>query len=820
MAFERLVDDRNLPYVYSLTPSIRTAHRLLEEKKFDIVISDFHLPDGTAMELFRRSCDIPIVVITGAGDEEIAVQAMRAGAYDYLIKDLGRKYLTILPITVEKALQKRAASRELELLSHAVATINEAVLIVGPNQEIIYVNDAFLETYGYTREEILQQDRKVIFAEPSAVPMQGTPEERCTREELADGGQWEGLHRRRDGSVFPVLLSCSSLRRKPALELREVPRELSGAVPEEVPEEVMVVWDITERRASEDALRDSELRYALAAKGANDGLWDWDLRSGVVHYSRRWKSIVGFEEDQEVGTTLEDWLRLVHPEEVELLRAQLDAHLQGRSPHFENEHRIRRPTGDYRWTLSRGLAVRDEAGKPYRMAGSLTDITERKQAEQQLVHDALHDALTGLPNRALFLDRLGNALSRSKRRATSLFAVLFLDLDRFKVVNDSLGHMLGDELLKLVARRLDDCLRLGDTVARLGGDEFAILIDDIDELARATEVAGRIQKDLRRPFDLGGHEVFAAASIGIALSHSDYERAEDLLRDADTAMYRAKAQSLGRPVVFDAAMHVSAVGMLRLEGDLRRAVEREEFELHYQPIYSLRDGNLWGFESLIRWQHPDRGTIYPGDYLPFAAEAGLILPIGEWVLRQACRQAQFWQDRFSSQRPLAMTVNVAGQQLSHPAFVKLVEGALYDASLSPGALHLEITEGVMMKSPEATVEILNHLRGQGVQLHIDDFGTGYSSLSALHRFPVHSLKIDRSFVRDLRMTSTDSAEIVRTIVALAHALDMEVMAEGIETWEQLEVLQGFDCSYGQGFLFARPLKVSAAEELIDRFGSS
>ncbi len=797
MAFERLVRKQALGYDCTLAGSLEEGFEAVEARDFDVVISDYHLPDGTALELFRRDLDLPIIVITGAGDEQIAVEAMRAGASDYLVKDLERKYLTMLPLTVEKALRDRVAVHELEMLSRAVATINEALFLTDRKGQIVYVNDAFCTTYGYTREEILGQARSRLWASPREVPPP------LAKGHMLDRQPLESTHRRQDGSEFPVLFSRSALREAPG----------------PVQAEVGVVWDITQRKHAEDALRESELRYALAARGANDGLWDWDLRSGHFYFSSRWKSLMGYA-DEEIGSALEDWLRLVHGEEVEHLKAQLQTHLEGKSAHFESENRVQHRDGTFRWMLSRGLAVRDEEGRPYRMAGSMTDVTERKRAEQQLMHDALHDSLTGLPNRALLLDRLGNALARCRRRADYQFGALFLDLDRFKLINDSLGHMQGDELLVRVARRLEACIRLGDTVARLGGDEFAILLDDLDQPQDAIEVAHRVQAALRRPFDLDGHEIFTSASIGIALASEPYERAEDMLRDADTAMYRAKAEGLHRPVVFDPAMHTNALGQLKLESDLRKAIERSELDVHYQPIYELAGGALWGLEALLRWRHPERGQVTPAEFLPLAEETGLILPLGDFVLRRACGQVRTWQQRHAAHAKLVLCVNVAGRQLSHAGFLQQVEASLADSGLAPACLRFEINEGTMMDRPETTSDVLEGLRERGVQLHIDDFGVGYSALSHLRKFPVETLKIDRSFVKNLDVGGGESREIVRTIVALAHALDMVVMAEGVETAGQLAALSELGCDYGQGFFFARPLPPDELVEQVLREGAN
>ncbi|MEM9292927.1 MAG: EAL domain-containing protein [Acidobacteriota bacterium] len=795
MAFERLIQKQKLPFACTSVATLQEALGVLEGIRggppFDVVISDYNLPDGTALELLERGVDLPVIVITGAGGEEIAVHAMRAGAFDYLIKDLDRQYLKILPITVENALRARRDQEELRVLSHAVRNVNEAIYIFDLDGTIIYVNDAFTRTYGWSSEEVLGHNVSMLVAESEV----------SLRDQSADlpamaGAQVEQSHRRRDGRVFPALVSFSNLYDERGLERAEV----------------AVVWDISQRKRSEQALRESEERYALAARGANDGLWDWDLRTGEIYFSQRWKSMMGYS-DEEIGGSLDDWLRLVHPEDVEHLQAHLEAHLSGSTPHFESEQRIRHKDGEYRWMLARGLAVRDSEGNVYRMAGSQTDITERKEAEQQLLHDAVHDTLTRLPNRALFLDRLGSALARAHRRPEYLFAVIFLDLDRFKLVNDSLGHMVGDELLVALGQRLAQCLRLVDTVARLGGDEFAVLIDDLDRPEDALEVSHRIQQELKRPFNLAGHEVFANASMGIALSSTGYERAEDVLRDADTAMYRAKAQPEQRPVVFDPAMHASAMVLLRLENDLRRAVDRGEFELYYQPIVSLEDRQLWGFEALVRWMHPERGLVSPGEFIPLAEETGLILEIGCWVLEEACRQTADWQQRLKHRRPVHVSVNVAAQQLTHMGFLDAVDQALDSSGILPGTLRLEITEGVMMESPELARVSLQRFRQREIKLHIDDFGTGYSSLSQLHTFPIDTLKIDRSFVANMNGKGENHA-IVRTIVALAKTLNLEVMAEGIETAQQLQSLRSLDCEFGQGFLFSRPLPRDEAESLL------
>jgi diguanylate cyclase (GGDEF)-like protein len=416
---------------------------------------------------------------------------------------------------------------------------------------------------------------------------------------------------------------------------------------------------------------------------------------------------------------------------------------------------------------------------------------------------AFHDALTNLPNRAFLAENLKFVIERARQHDDFHFAVLFLDLDRFKNVNDSLGHSIGDQLLTAMARRLEHCIRGTDMVARLGGDEFAILLDGIEDSHEATNMAKRIQEELESPFDLSGHEVFTTTSIGIALSSTGYDHPELMLRDADTAMYRAKAQGKACYELFDKGMHARAVYLLQMETDLRRALDREEFRVHYQPIVALDTGQLAGFEALLRWEHPERGFVSPGDFISLAEDTGLIVPLGMWVLKRACQQLSKWQWQSHSARSLFMSVNLSSKQLAQSALVNQIREVLSETHLEPRHLKLEITESAVMDNAETAVQLLRRLKALGVQLSIDDFGTGYSSLGYLHRFPVDTLKIDRSFIGRIGETA-ENIEIVRTIVSLAENIGMEVVAEGVETLAQFRQLRKLNCQYGQGYLFARP----------------
>lgn len=573
-----------------------------------------------------------------------------------------------------------------------------------------------------------------------------------------------------------------------------------------------LILEVAERLRAQTELEESRQRYVLAARGANDGLWDWDLKSDNVYFSPRWKRIVGCEED-DIGSSPQEWFDRVHPEDREQIRALLGHHLEGQSPHFESEYRIFHKDGSYRWVLCRGLAVRDSGGKAHRVAGSQTDITERKRALEQLLHDAFHDVLTGLPNRALCLDRLAGAVGRAKRRNRYLFCVMVLGLDRFKIVNDSLGHRIADQLLRAVGRRLESCLRPGDTVARLGGDEFAILLDELQDVSEPTKVARRIHDELANPFEFAGQEVFVSASVGIALSGPDSIRSEDILRNAQTAMYRAKSLGKARSEVFDSAMQNRAVARLKLETDLRRAIDRRQFVVYYQPIVQLDTGRISSFEALVRWQHPERGLVSPVEFIPVAEETGMIISIGQWVLSEAWRQINVWRQRYAEHKNLSVSVNLSGKQLSQPGLLEFIRTLVKETPKDEVGLRLEITESVMMDNAPELVPLLNDLRDLNVQMQIDDFGTGYSSLSYLHQFPIDSLKIDRAFVSNMNGGGTN-LEIVRTIITLAQTLGLDVIAEGVETEQQANHLRTLNCEMAQGFLFSRPVASESAEELL------
>jgi diguanylate cyclase (GGDEF)-like protein/PAS domain S-box-containing protein len=574
---------------------------------------------------------------------------------------------------------------------------------------------------------------------------------------------------------------------------------------------LVMLREVTERKRTERALKESEERYALASEAANDGLWDWDILHNEITFSSRWALMLGYEPDS-ISKNPEEWFSRIHNSDVTQVKALINNHLNGASEQLECEYRIRHKDGLYRWMLARGKCLRGADGKVYRMAGSQADIHSKKQAEEQLLHDAFYDTLTALPNRALFADRLTHAIKKSKRSLNPFaYSVIFLDLDRFKVVNDSLGHLTGDKLLIETARRLERCIRPGDTVARLGGDEFVVLLEDIVDLRNAEVVAKRIQKLISEPFIIDGREIFTSASIGIAMGSTEYENSDQILRDADITMYRAKTLGKARIEVFDEALRSEAVSLLNTETELRRAIESQDFVIHYQPIVSLETGDIDSIEALIRWNHPSKGIIPPADFIPLAEETGLIIQIGDFVLRTVCAQIKTWQDEGLPN--VRVAVNISAVQFRQERFADTVKGIIEEAQISPSTLDIEITESLFLDQSQKTLDTIVKLKEYGLRICLDDFGTGYSSLSYLQNLPIDVLKIDRSFIEKMEEDS-DQARIISTIVSLGKNLGMQVIAEGIETCQQLSRLKLIRCSDGQGYLFSRPVDTTAATNLL------
>ena len=571
---------------------------------------------------------------------------------------------------------------------------------------------------------------------------------------------------------------------------------------------VAVVRDVSERRAIEEEkrqgetrLRASEERLALALENGSDGVWDWSVHDQELWFADSLLGMLGFSPG-DIAVSVATWSSLIHPEDQDAAQRQFYDHLKGLTPTYECEHRLRRKDGGFAWVLARGRVVRrDQAGRALRVVGTHTDITARKAAEHAVARLARHDALTDLPNRLLFRERLNKALSEING-AEGGCALLYLDLDRFKTVNDSYGHLAGDSLLIEVAQRLKDAVREVDTVVRLGGDEFAILqVGGASQPASSAALAQRVIEAMAEPFQIGGEQVELGISIGLALAPQDAADADTLIKRADLALYRAKAEGRNTRRFYEAAMDEAVEYRRRLEMDLRGALARGEFEVHYQPIMNAASGRVSSVEALVRWRHPLHGLISPAAFIPLAEETGLIIPLGEWVLRTACQAASTWPGE------VRIAVNVSAMQFRKGGLPEAVMQALAASSLPAHRLELEITESVLMQDGPDVMDTLHILRNFGVRTALDDFGTGYSSLSYLRRFPFDKLKIDRAFVQDINSSST--AAIVRAIVTLGVALGMTITAEGIETEDQLAALRQHGCNEIQGYLYSKPLPVGA-----------
>ena len=665
-------------------------------------------------------------------------------------------------------------------------------VISAKTDEILYISPTYEKVWGRSCQSLYEDPQSWLFA---IHPEDSFKALATIETQFRTGDDFEEEYRivRPDKSICWV--------RVRAFPVRDVMGKVNRFVG--------IAEDITKRREAEEAVRKSEEQFRLTFEMAPIGMAISSLKSKFQRVNQALCDALGYSQEELLGASFAE---ISHPEDWETHRNLEQLLIQGKETDFQIEKRFIAKDGRIVDTLLKVLVVRDADGKPLHFNNQIVDITERKSMEKQLLHDALHDALTGLPNRALFMDRLEQQLKKSQKNDAYMFAVLFLDLDRFKVVNDSVGHLVGDKLLIEIARRLEKSIAPTDTVARLGGDEFTILLENISSKSEATLVAESIYQTLSFPFNIDGYELFSTASIGIALSSVGYEHPEDILRDADLTMYSAKEQGKARYEVFDNSLRDRALQRLELETDLRRALERNEFEVYYQPITSLQLGVLSGFEALVRWNHPTKGRIQPGEFIPICEETGLILPLSNWLLKEACQTTRNWQLKYPEHPAIRMSVNLSALQFRESHLIEEVEKVLQETGLSGEFLKLEITEGTLIDNIDVVTEIILHLRKKQIQFSIDDFGTGYSSLSYLHRFPVDTIKIDRSFVS--QMQADENSAIVKAIVTLAHMLDMDVIAEGIETTAQLAQLRLLQCEYGQGFFFSKPLSKAKAEALI------
>jgi diguanylate cyclase (GGDEF)-like protein/PAS domain S-box-containing protein len=661
--------------------------------------------------------------------------------------------------------------------------------LVGTDGRFLRTNRSLRELLGYPEEELLGKTFQDL-THPDDLDVDLDHFGRMLGGEMRTY-QVEKRYMHKDGHVVWAILSVSMVHDEEDEPLYFVSQ----------------IQDISERKRAEQKIRDAEQRYRtlveqIPAVTYIDPVNDPDTS---LYTSPQIEQMLGYTPQEWQNEKL--WPKRLHPEDRERVLAADERFEAGGDESFSEEYRLLAKDGSVVWVREEAVLVRDEAGEPLYWQGVFYDLTERKALEERLQYQAFHDYLTDLPNRRLFMDRLGQALRRTIRRHKRV-AVLFMDLDGFKVVNDSLGHDVGDRLLTVVAQRLRRCLRPEDTLARFGGDEFAVLIEALDDPAQAVQVAERIAEELRSPFIMEGRDLYVIASIGISLGDARTHDPDDLLREADTAMYRVKDAG-GVFRVFDPAMYERAFTQLEVENDLRRAIEEEEFVVHYQPMVDLQTGELWGMEALVRWDHPERGLLEPSEFVPVAEESGLVIPMGEQILRESCFRAKEWQEEDPRVPPLMMSVNLSASQLSRMDLVNTVERVLGETGLEGSRLTLDVTETVYVKVLAANTAILDRLRALGVRFSIDDFGTGYSSLSYLKRLPADAIKIDKSFVDGLGKDVEDTA-VIRMIIELAHTLGLEVIAEGVETEEQVALLKEMGCDFAQGYHFSKPLPPEAA----------
>lgn len=849
----------DLGYTTLVAYTARKALEIIKTRPISLILLDLELSDTTGFEVLRQlntlKFNIPTILMTAHGSEQIAVEAFHLGVQDYLLKPVDTekldkaicRALTVSRLRVEtirltdqlndqiiwlKELTRIGQSVTSTLdLSQVLRRIVEASVQLSQAEEgFLALLDAnsgqlFLRAFKTLDESkirtlrLLVNDSLVGEVVKTGKPLRMSNSSKEPRVKMSTGFLvYSLLHVPIVSKEKPlgVLSVNNRLRQRPFSEdderMLSTLADYAAVAIENANLYQQAQFEISERKRMEQALRESEERYVVAIRGANDGIWDWNLKANQINFSPRWKSILGYD-DNEIGNDILEWFNRIHVDDVEKVKLDLSAHMSGATPHFQNEHRMMHKKGYYRWVLCRGLAIRNGDQVVRRIAGSLTDISERKDAEAKLLHDAFFDRLTGLPNRALFLDRLKVAIERAKRKPEHLFAVFFLDLDHFKNINDTLGHPVGDNLLVEVGRILKTNLRAVDTVARLGGDEFVILLEDIKDAISVSSIAEWILRCFATPISLPENEVFLTTSIGVVVGNADYDEPEEILRDADIALYAAKEQGKSTYAIFNPSMREKIIKRVELEADLRIAIEKNQFRIFYQPIYDLENCTLVGFEALIRWLHPKRGLVPPVEFIPSAQDSGLIIMIDEWVLENATKQISIWKEKLTNAKHIKISVNLTAKLFLNTELIKNLKKILKKANLDGSSLRLEITENAIMENVAATTRVIRDLQKLGIEVQLDDFGTGYSSLTHLLKLPVNALKIDRSFVQQIGLRNGNT-EIIQTVIGLARDLNMKSFAEGIETENQLENLRAMCCNYGQGFLFSIPLRAEEAEKLI------
>jgi len=856
----------NMGYSGRIAYTGKTALASIHSSPPALMLLDLNLPDVSGLDILRHlsseGIHIPTILFTAHGSEYIAAEAFRLGVQDYLVKPVepGQLEAAITRALTETRLRREAdrlnveskeqvawlttlvkvgqsVTSSLDLDDVLRRIVDAAVQLTQAEEGFIALLDQstgqfYLRAMKNIDEQRAQsirmpvQDSLVGIAITSKKPVRRSAEQDHNMLKISTGFLVHSL-------LYVPIFSRGHPLGVLAVDNRTAARYFGAR--DEVVLRSLVDYaavalenahlydqarrEIAERRRVEAALRESEERYIRAVNGANDGLWDWNLKLDQIYFSPRWKSMLGYGPD-EIHDTPQEWMSRVHPDDLPGLEKALAAHIHGDAPHFENQHRMRTQDGSYRWMLSRGLVVR-VAGVPVQLAGSQTDITLTKEAEARLRHDALTEPLTQLPNRASFMKRLKAVVQRNNTSDGRLFALLYLDLDGFKFINDSLGHPAGDQLLIAVAAILKQELRADDMVARLGGDEFVLLLDGIAGPDYAIQVARHIIQRLSTPINLERYNtrVTTSASVGIVLSSLGYQLPEDVLRDADVAMYAAKARGKCTYELYDPAMRENLLYRLALEADLIRAVDQGQLRMFYQPVVALQDGRLIGFEALVQWEHPRFGLLPAREFIPIAQEVGLIVPINWWVFEEACRQAQSWYMDYHFDPPVKVFVNLTGGLIAWPDLLDNIRNVLDQTHLNPRLLGMEIKENIAANNYDVIRRLIDALRQYGVEVQIDNFGTGPASLLNLKRFAVDGLKIDQAFIQGLEQESQDTA-LVRMVVELAHEFGLRATAEGIETAEQCRILTRMGCDAGQGYLLSPLLDPEAATRLIQAHRSN
>ena len=731
-----------------------------------------------------------VIVLSRNGGRRPGPDASTRLAHEFVRKqdlDAGRLMQVVRAAASQPVAHERLPESESRFRAALNITADAIYLVDCASLRVVDVNDAACRSFGYAREELVGLEVARLFAERSADARSSAQEKL-----LAIASGFELLradHRRKDGSLVPVEITRRILRAPDGTFL------------------VCIARDLSERLRAEQALRLSTERFRLVAQATHDVVWDHDLETGEVWRNENLATVFGHGIAEPSAAW---WEAHVHPDDRERVTRGMREIVATGGRMWQCEYRFRRADGTYASVLDRGVVSRNAAGEPSRMIGAMSDVTARKEAEEKLSYVARFDPVSGLPNRSQVIDRLSQAVAQSRRRGLA-GAVLFINLDRFKLVNDTLGHEAGNALLAQFGERLRRCVRGGDTVGRVSADEFATVLADLSRAEDAAIVAQKIRDALAQPFRLEGQDTYATASIGISVFPGDGEDAEAVLKNAGLAMYKVKETTRDGFCFFTAEMNRRSASKLQLGTDLRRALEREEFALHYQPKVVLRHGGTTGFEALLRWNHPQRGMVPPAEFIPALEESGLIVQVGEWVVQEACAQLRRWTD--AGLKPLPIAVNLSAKQFRGPDLDAMIRRALAAASLPASLIELEITESSLMDDPAEAVRILENLRAAGIRISVDDFGTGYSSLAYLTRLPLTALKIDGSFVRNAD-SDPAAASIVRAVIDMAHNLRFTVIAEGVETKAHADFLSEHGCDQAQGYLYARPMPADAASDFL------